>query len=69
VPFTLCSHIEPISRCQFHQNFTRAFFVRKSLLCLEFVFEQTLVRKMRAYNIDEIDGWGHVNQHFAFFNN
>jgi len=32
------------------------FFVRKSFLYLEFGFEQTFVRKMRAKNVDEIDG-------------
>jgi len=43
-------------RCQFHQHFTRKFFVRTSFLCLEFGFKWTFVRKTRAFNVDEIDG-------------
>jgi len=35
-------------RCQFHQRFTRAFFVQRSFLCLEFVFEQTFICKIRV---------------------
>jgi len=43
--------------CQFHQRFTRAFFVQKSFLCLEFGFERTFVLKIGANNFDEIDHW------------
>ncbi len=51
------------SRCQFHQCFLRAFFVRKSFrsfslpsyipLC---VFGANFVQNTRAKNVDEIDG-------------
>jgi len=46
-----------ITCSQFHQHFSRTFFVHKTFLCLEFGFERTFVQKMRAKNIDEIDTW------------
>jgi len=36
------------ARCQFHQRFMRAFFIRTSFLSLTFGFEQTFVRKIHA---------------------
>jgi len=43
------------TRCQFHQRWTSAFFVRTSFLCLEFGFERIFVSKIHAKNVDEID--------------
>ncbi len=47
---------------QFHQRWTSKFFVRKSFLAaflvtfwLWWTYESTFVRKIRAFNVDEID--------------
>jgi len=52
-------------RCQFHQRFTRALFVRMFFLCLEFGFERTFVQKTRSFNVDEIDPKCQYRQHFT----
>jgi len=43
------------SRGQFHQRFLRAFFVRKFVQSQNVTRKKTFVRKIRAFNVDEID--------------
>ncbi len=43
------------ARCQFHQRFTHAFFVRKFIQSQNVTRKKAFVRKIRAFNIDEID--------------
>ncbi len=44
--------------CQFHQRFSRAFFVQTSFFLGTFwLWRQNFVQKMRAKNVDEIDSW------------
>jgi len=52
------------SLCQFHQHFTRAFFVRKFVQCQTLSKEKTFVPKMGEYNVDEIDNWSRFHQYF-----
>jgi len=51
-----------ISR-RFQQHFTYEFFVRTSFFYVhvtrEMLPKQCFVRKIRTYNVDEIDGWFH----------
>jgi len=42
-------------RCQFHQRFTRSFFVRKFVQSQNVSWKKAFIRKIRAFNIDEID--------------
>jgi len=49
---------------QFHQHFTRAFFVRKFVQCQTLSKEKTFVPKMGEYNVDEIDNWSRFHQYF-----
>jgi len=46
-----------ILESRFHQHFTRIFSVRKSFFYLHFGLVIFFVRKMRTYNVDEIDTW------------
>ncbi len=41
--------------CQFHQRFTRAFFVRKFIQSQTLSRVKTFMQKMPAQNVDEID--------------
>jgi len=43
------------ARSQFHQHFTREFFIQTSFLRLEFGFQQTFVHKIYEKKVDEID--------------
>jgi len=43
------------SRCQFHQRLTCAFFVQKFLQSQNVTRKKAFVRKIRAFNVDEID--------------
>jgi hypothetical protein len=45
------------SRCQFHQRFTRSFFVRKFVQSQNVTRKKAFVRKIWAFNVDEIDLW------------
>jgi hypothetical protein len=40
---------------QFHQRYTRAFFVRIFQQCQNVTRKMTFVRKIRTYSVDEID--------------
>jgi len=42
-------------RCQFHQHFTCVFFVQKLLQRQNVSRKKAFVRKIRAFNVDEID--------------
>jgi len=48
-------------RFQFHQRFSRAFFVRMSFWQLFSIYVRTFVRKKCANNVDEIDNRISVN--------
>jgi len=43
------------SRCQFHQRFTRTFFVQKFVQSQNVTRKKAFVRKISAFNVDEID--------------
>jgi len=43
------------SRCQFHQHFTRTFFVQKFLQSQNVTRKKAFICKIRAFNVDEID--------------
>jgi len=43
------------SRCQFHQHFMYEFFVRTSFFYVHVTRNVTFVRKIRTFNVDEID--------------
>jgi len=42
-------------RCQFHQHFTRAFFVQKFVQSQNVTRNKAFVREIRSFNVDEID--------------
>jgi len=42
------------TRCQFHQHFRRAFFVRKFVQSQNVTRKKAFVCKICAYNVDEI---------------
>ncbi len=52
-----------------HQlSISSTFFVQTSFLCLEFGFKRTFTRKMRAFNVDEIDSrWKDECNETAYF--
>jgi len=56
-------------RCQFDQCFTLAFFVQKFVQSQTLSREKTFVRKICAFNVDEIDHRSQIRQHFicSFF--
>jgi len=41
-------------RCQFHQRFMGAFFIRKFVQIQNVTIKKAFVRKIRAFNVDEI---------------
>ncbi len=43
------------TRCQFHQHYTREFFVRKFIQSQNVSRKLAFVRKIHAFNVDEID--------------
>jgi len=43
------------ARCQFHQHFTRAFFIQKFVQSQTLGRGKTFERKICAFNVDEID--------------
>ncbi len=42
-------------RCQFHQHFTGTFFVQKFVQSQNVTRKKAFVRKIWAFNVDEID--------------
>jgi hypothetical protein len=44
-----------VTRCQFHQRFTRVFFVRKFVQSQNVTRKKAFVRKICAFHVDEID--------------
>jgi len=61
-------------RCQFHQRYTRAFFVQIFQQSQNITRKMTFVQKIRTYNVDGIDTrlaslnatrtyWGRFHQH------
>jgi len=42
-------------RCQFHQPFTRTFFVQKFVQSQNVTRKKAFIRKICAFNVDEID--------------
>ncbi len=46
---------------QFHQHFTRSFFVQIFQQRQNVTRKKTFVQKTRVFNVDEIDSWCHTN--------
>jgi hypothetical protein len=51
--------------CQFHQHFTRVFFVRTLFLFSSYVLALSKKKCTKNFNVGEIDGWYQFHQHFT----
>jgi len=56
---------EAAARCQFHEHFSYKFFVQMLFSLVTFGFVKKFVRKIRVFNVDEIDGRWQFHQQFT----